>query len=51
VRSPSAGNLNQCGIAADVSLMDTHRRVLHFSQLLQEVGVLIAHHSKVIAHS
>ena len=50
MRSPSAGNLNPSGIAADVSLIDTHQRVLHFSQPLREVGVLIAH-PKLIAHS
>ena len=31
-------------------VIDTHQRVLHFSQPLREVGVLIAH-PKLIAHS
>jgi hypothetical protein len=51
VRSPSAGNLNPCGIAAEVSLLDTHQRVLHLSQPLQQVDVLIADHLKLIAQS
>ena len=59
MRSPSAGDFYQRGIAAEVCLTDTRQRmpeqvphgVPQFSLRLREVGLLIAHRSKLIAHS